>query len=210
MARFGSLGTQYFDDAGDPLVNGKIYFFESGTNTPKDTFADVNLSIPNANPVLLSASGRQPSVFFSGVARGVITKNDDTQIEVRDPLGGEQSEGSFSDWNSLTIYNKPDIVVGSDGKFYISITDGNQGNDPTGDLINWSEIKLVAIWNPNQTYAFNDPAIGPDGYMYISITASNLNNNPVSDATNWKTASPSINQNGVVFSAAKVFAFRSL
>ena len=40
MARFGSLDTQYFNDAGDPLVNGKIYFYESGTTTLKNTYAD--------------------------------------------------------------------------------------------------------------------------------------------------------------------------
>jgi len=50
MARLGALGTQYFDDAGDPLINGKIYIFESGTTTPKDTYADINLSILNPNP----------------------------------------------------------------------------------------------------------------------------------------------------------------
>ena len=84
MARFGDFD-QYLDDAGDPLVEGKLYFYESGTTTPKTTFADINNSIPNTNPVLLSAAGRQPNIFFDGVAKVILTDNDDVQIAVRDP-----------------------------------------------------------------------------------------------------------------------------
>ena len=70
MARFGDLDTQYFDDAGDPLVNGKIYFYESGTTTLKGTFADINQSIPNTNPVILTAAGHvhtpdDPSILIT-------------------------------------------------------------------------------------------------------------------------------------------------
>ena len=46
MARFGSLDAQYFDDAGDPLISGKVYFYETGTTTLKTTYSDVNLTIP--------------------------------------------------------------------------------------------------------------------------------------------------------------------
>jgi hypothetical protein len=35
MARFGSIGKQYFDDSGNPLISGKLYFYEPGTTTPK-------------------------------------------------------------------------------------------------------------------------------------------------------------------------------
>ena len=52
MSRFGNLADQYFDDAGDPLVNGKITFYETNTTTLKTTYADINLSIANSNPVL--------------------------------------------------------------------------------------------------------------------------------------------------------------
>jgi len=91
MARFGSLDTQYFDDAGDPLVSGKIYFYESGTTTPKATYADVNYTIANSNPVILTAAGRQPNIFFEGVAKAILTKSDNTQILVRDPVGDTAS-----------------------------------------------------------------------------------------------------------------------
>ena len=64
MARIIDAFTQFFDDNGDPLVDGFLKFVESGTNnTDKDTSADVNETIPNANPVPLDGAGRCPNVF---------------------------------------------------------------------------------------------------------------------------------------------------
>ena len=51
MARFGSLGTQYFDNSGSILIEGLIDFYEPGTTTRKDTFSDINLTSANTNPV---------------------------------------------------------------------------------------------------------------------------------------------------------------
>ena len=102
MARFGSLDTQYFDASGEPLVNGKIYFYESGTTTPKTTYADINNAIPNTNPVLLDASGRQPNIFFEGVAKATLTNNGDVQIVSRDPVG-ETATNFGDEWVSTRI-----------------------------------------------------------------------------------------------------------
>lgn len=189
MARFDILGFQYPDNAGDPLISGKIFVFESGTTTPKDTFADVNLAIKNTNPIILSAAGRPPNIFFNGSARMVLTDSAGGQIDVNDPVGGEIEEGVFSPWNVLTIYNTPDIVVGSDGLFYISITSGNQGNDPTTpDLVSWSEIRFLRVWNPNESYSINRVVQGSDGLLYTSLINNNLGNDPVTDSVNWRSA----------------------
>lgn len=188
MARFGMIGKQYFDAAGDPLIDGKLYFYDSGTNTDKDTFADVNQSIANTNPVILTGAGRQPNIFFSGSARVILTDLDDVQIEVRDPEGGESEEGVFSPWNSITIYDVPDIVVGDDGLFYISLTNGNQDNDPVTDAVNWTQIKFIRVWNSNETYPIDQVVQGSNGLLYSSRTSSNINNNPTSDTINWKAA----------------------
>ena len=170
MARFGNLNDQYHDDAGDPLIDGKIFFFEPGTNTDKDTFADVNLSIPNTNPLILSGAGRQGNVFFNGAARAILTDKDEVQIRVMDPVGGEATEGVFSPWNPVTIYNVPNIVIGSDGLFYVSITNGNQDNDPTTDLVNWTNIRFISTWNPNQNYPLLAIVEGSDGFLYRAVS----------------------------------------
>jgi len=178
MARFGSIGTQYFDNAGDPLVDGHLYFYESGTTAPKITFADVNLSIPNSHPVQLSAAGRQPNIFFEGSARAILTDEFDVQIEARDPVGGEFQEGAYSPWNSLTIYDVPDIVIGSDGNVYVSIANGNQKHDPTTSPAYWTQLKEIRVWNPNEIYIINDLVQAANGFIYASIQNANLNHAP--------------------------------
>ena len=188
MSRFGSIGTQYFDNAGDPLVSGKLYFYEAGTDTNKTTYADVNQAIPNTNPVLLTAAGRQPNIFFSGTAKAVLTDGDDVQIEERDPVGGETAEVPFSDWNADTVYDVPDIVVGPDGYFYISITDSNTGSNPTTTPADWTQIRFIRVWNTNETYEPGAIVEGSDGLLYSGITSSNTGNNPTSDLTNWQPA----------------------
>ena len=85
--RLGSIGTQYSDDPGNPLIDGKLFIYESGTLTLKDTFADINLTIANTNPVILDGAGRQPNVWFEGFAKIILTSSDDVQIEERDPIG---------------------------------------------------------------------------------------------------------------------------
>ena len=211
MSRFGSIGTQYFDDAGDPLISGLIHFYEPNSDTRKATYADVSLSIANTNPVILSAAGRQPNIFFSGSARAVLTDSDDVQIEVRDPVGGDATEGAFSDWNADTSYSVPDIVVGSDGSFYISITDGNEGNDPTSDTVNWSKIRSIRVWNTNDTYELSAIVQGSDGLLYSSQVGSNTGNDPTSDAVNWGSAAGGSGSAGlaVVNAAGKTYAYNN-
>ena len=188
MSRFGSLGTQYFDNAGDPLTAGKIYFYESGTLTAKDTYSDVGLTTLNTNPVILDASGRQGDIFFSGTAKAILKDQNDVQVEVRDPLGGAASDVSFPDWASDAIYNIPDIVVGSDLNFYVSITDSNQGNDPTSSAANWTQVNFIRTWNTNETYAIGDIVKASDNLLYSAVTGSNQGNTPVGDTTNWQKA----------------------
>lgn len=135
MARFG-LFEQYFDSSGDPLLGGKLYVYESGTTTPKDTYADVGYTTPNTNPIVLGADGRMPDVFFAGEAKIVLTDADDVQIAVLDPIGGE----SLSAAEVLALYeSNPDtnqytdndaaVVAAVDGWTYDKLTSGLESTD---------------------------------------------------------------------------------
>lgn len=48
---------QFFDTNGDPLAGGKLYSYQAGTSTPQATYTSQSLGTPNANPVVLDASG---------------------------------------------------------------------------------------------------------------------------------------------------------
>lgn len=182
MARFGSLDTQYFDDAGNPLVSGKIYFYETGTTTPKNTYADPSYAIPNANPVILTAAGRQPNIFFPGAAKAILAKSDDTQILVRDPVG--ETESSFGDaWIASKDYNANAVVQGSDGQFYVSLINGNVNNNPVTTSGSWTFLYSVE-WNAGTTYKLGS-VVTYQSIVYQSLQNANLNQNPATITAFW-------------------------
>lgn len=129
-----------------PISAGQLFFYESGTNTLKTTYADVAETIPNTNPVILDAAGREPDIWFQGTAKVVLrTSVDSGSVLVweRDPVGGETLIGNWSDWESSIVYNSGDIVIASNGCYYQSVLDDNIGNDPAPDNgLSWQEIIL--------------------------------------------------------------------
>ena len=186
---------QYFDNDGDLVVDGQMFYFVSGTNTTLDTFTDNTKTTKNTHPVLLDASGRLPNVWFEGSAKqilkgtleilGVLTP--DQQIWERDPVGAENITGDFSLYDNLILYNVNDIVEGSDGKFHISLSTANQGNDPTTPSpTKWSEIRFLGVYNASQSYSIGNVVQEADGSLWASQTNTNLGNTPSSDSgTNW-------------------------
>ena len=182
MARYGDLDTQYFDDAGDPLINGKIFFFETGTTTPKPTFADVNFTIPNAHPVILTAAGRQPNIFFQGVAKAVLATSAGVQILVRDPVG-ETASAFGNPWLASKDYNANDVVQGSDGDFYRSLVNGNVNNNPVTTSGSWTFLYSVE-WSAGTTYKTGS-VVTYESIVYQSLQDANLNENPSTEAAFW-------------------------
>lgn len=177
-----------------PVLDGKMFYFESGTDTPLTTYKDINETIANEHPVRLDAEGRLPNVFFTGTAKQTLTDSAGTlptdpgeQIWTRDPVGANASLAAYAEWSSITFYSISDIVTGSDGLYYVSIVGGNQGFDPAAGAnpARWTEFKLLRVWNINETYAINIPVIGSNGSIYTSKVGSNAGNDPVSSPTQW-------------------------
>lgn len=84
--RFVDPVIQYFDDNGDPLAGGLLYFYESGTTTPQDTYSDAGLTTPNANPVVLDSAGRPGNIFANGTTayRVVVKTSAGVTVKTRD------------------------------------------------------------------------------------------------------------------------------
>ena len=188
MGRYTNPRPQLFDSSGDPLISGKLFYYESGTSTPKTTYADINLTIPNAHPVVLTADGRVPNIFFDGAARNVLTNNADAQLWDVDPVGDSTLGGNFEQWVPSISYALNDIVEGSDGNFYKSFTSGNLGNDPTTTPTAWQEIDFINTWNTNVSYSAGDTVKASDNLFYSSNTNNNQGNDPTTDAVNWSSA----------------------
>lgn len=67
----------YTGVAGIPLIGGKVYTYEAGTTTPKQTFTDAAGTTPQANPIILNSRGEPASpIYWDG----------NYKVEVRDAL----------------------------------------------------------------------------------------------------------------------------
>ncbi len=171
------------------ISGDQIFYFKSGTNSAKDTFAD-SLETPalkNAHPVIILADGSLPNVFFSGTARQVRKDSAGQQIWVRDPVGGENISGQWELYDNLIVYGVNEIALGSDGAFYISLAAANQGNDPvTPSPSKWSEIRFIGVYNASESYSLGNVVQESDGALWASQVNSNLGNTPSTDSgTNW-------------------------
>lgn len=79
--------SQWTDSNGDPLAGGKLYFYETGTTTPKDTYSDSGLGTPNANPVVADAAGVFGAIFLgSGNYKVILKTSADATVWTADPV----------------------------------------------------------------------------------------------------------------------------
>jgi hypothetical protein len=186
MSRFGSIGTQYFNNSGKPLSGGGLYFFESGGSIPKTVYSDADQTVPHPVPVPLDAAGRQPPVFFNGAAKAQLADVDGALIEIRDPVGAATTRDAFADWNALLTYNAEDIVRGSDNKYYQAITNSNIGLSPLTSGADWQQLVFTAVWNAAYTYEGGALVVGSNDALYRCTVETSLDDDPVDvAATDW-------------------------
>lgn len=74
---------------GVPYPGGKLYFYVTGTSTPQDTYSDIGLTVPNANPVIADDNGRWSNIWLGGSQGYLVTLTDANDVEVwtADPVG---------------------------------------------------------------------------------------------------------------------------
>lgn len=80
------LRSQFLDNCGKPLVGGRVFIYEAGTLTPKNTYTDKSGSVQNTNPIILDESG-SAQIFYSGFARVIAVSRCDVLIIDIDNLG---------------------------------------------------------------------------------------------------------------------------
>ena len=88
MATLNFLGGKFngaLDDSGKALDGGKLYFYEPGTTTLKDTYTTSALTIENANPVILNSAGRA-AIWLNGNYKVKVDNSADTTIYTEDEI----------------------------------------------------------------------------------------------------------------------------
>jgi hypothetical protein len=140
--RFFNPAPQFFYSGtpAAPLAGGLMYFYESGTDTPKNTYSDSALTVANSNPVVLTSSGVLPNVFLSGSYKVVLTDKDGVQQPgwPRDPVSSV-TETAFAAWDSTFTYGAggENIVYASNGVYYVSIQAPNVAHEPSASPLYW-------------------------------------------------------------------------
>ena len=190
---------------------GSVSFFDANTDTPKTTFKDEleSETLKNVPEVPVDTNGNLPNIFFSGSAKVIYVDEDGEQYAVR-TAGEDVGLGNFTTWVNTVSYDINDIVKGSNGRFYASLANANQGNDPTlnpGTNEFWKDVRLLGVWNSTLTYAIGDVVQDSTGNLWKALTVA-ANKDPVTDSgLNWSSA---INEQWVNKSAGFiVFAGKS-
>lgn len=87
--RFTDPRPQFHSASSQVYSGGLLYFYETGTTTPADTYSDTALTTPNTNPVVLDSAGRLPNDVFlnPNVTYKVVLKTSDgVTIWTADPV----------------------------------------------------------------------------------------------------------------------------
>lgn len=156
MARLSPVfQQQLFDNNGAPLAGGKLYAYEAGTSTPKDTFTTEEGDVANTNPVILDSAGRANVWLGSGAYKIVLKDSTEaTTFWTIDNVTGETTNAFSStvidiasNTNITTVYNNNTLrctasltlsllgVADADDGFYFQVRNDSAGNvtiDPDG------------------------------------------------------------------------------
>lgn len=187
---------------GKPVDFGKLFYFETGTNTPKKTFADNEETIVNTNPVILDAEGVEPNIFYSGIVKQILTDKNGVQLFNRDPVGADTGIIAFEAFSSGEKYAINNIVT-TDNRFFKSVINNNKGFSPVSDDgTHWQEIDFNNFFASGITYKKLASVISQvDSLTYISVVDSNKGNEPsVDDGSKWVLDNPTL-----IFSIGKTY-----
>ena len=132
---FVSTFTPILDNSGNVLVAGKLYFYEVGTTTAKNTYSDSSLTTANANPVVLSSAGIA-TVFLNGNYDLVIKTSADATVRSLEDINPETTttaaetnllpNGSFED-NTATAPDNWTVTDWNVGANIVDSTTQNHG-----------------------------------------------------------------------------------
>lgn len=101
------LAAGVVDEAGEPLVNGVVYFYERGTTTKVTVYQDSDLTIPYSNPLTLDAAGKA-EVYIQNPVRVVVEDSDGNLIDDIANVGEVATLGA-------------DLIIGTDSNNYVII-----------------------------------------------------------------------------------------
>ena len=169
---------------GLPLSGGRLYFYESGTTTPKVTFQEPTKTVINQNPVILDASGFAPIYLDSGYYTVILKDVNDVQLfQPLDGIAGVVNGfGDSSDIRIVAVENynalrnlqaEYDLVYVGGRSFN---ADGGEGwffHDPNYQLSDDDGYILTSNAGATKYIRLNQDVIDPRyyGVVYSSVVS---------------------------------------
>ena len=158
--------------AGTTYPGAKLYFYETGTTTPKDTFSDPDLdpSHLHANPVVADADGQFPPIYLeAGEYKAVLKTSADATLDTVDPYSGLGAADSLTTRGDLLTRDASGykrLPVGTSG--YVL---GSNGTDPVWVAPVIPRLAIQGLtYQVNGTDATNDIDIAVGGAMDATST----------------------------------------
>lgn len=142
--RFNDPRPQFHDANGNPLAGGKLYFYQAGTSTPKDTYSDRDFETANPNPAVLNAAGRPSAdIWLDSVYKVKLTDADDAEIWTADYVS------SLSDLNGAFITAEQFGAVGDgetdDAAAILELLQTASANKATAVLRSGKTYRLASL-----------------------------------------------------------------
>lgn len=116
------------DATGVPIPGAQLFFYQSGTNTPLNTYSDPLLTTPNSNPVPANGAGVFPNIFLNGNYKVVLTDSaiPPNQIWTADPVDSV-AFGAGVDTNTPNIQTTNYQIAPSDCTKTVLMGTGSTG-----------------------------------------------------------------------------------
>jgi len=138
------------DENGAPIAAAKLYFYENNSTTPKDTYSDIDLTVPNQWPVLADGAGRFTDDIFldTDTYRIKLTDADDVQIWSKDDcntMNGAASSQTFPFPGAVIEFygTQEQLDVATTSLWYVM--DGNNGLPNLDELFVKACIDVASI-----------------------------------------------------------------
>jgi len=83
---------------GKPLAGGKVYAYEAGTTTPKNTYTTHEGDVPNTNPVILDQNGKAKIFLGDGAYRIRIEDKDGALVDDINQISRYVTQSDFAEF----------------------------------------------------------------------------------------------------------------
>lgn len=190
---FSPIGNQqFFDNDGNPLNGGKLYFYTGGSFTiQRNTWSDNPGTVVNSNPIVLNSAGRSPVDVFLGVTGSyniVLTNSAGTTIQSWENVTSGGGAGLYSaEFEIETFTANAGQTLFTLGNAYV------QGSNDLSVYVNGLRLIEGVDYNEtsNTSFTLTAPSLSLGDYVYTAIQApTDLLN------TNYQSYTPTFTASG--------------